>query len=74
MLVPFVGEKEGNSVKGCDADQGVNDSGNQCEIGAENGSNQIEVQNSYQSPVQTTYNHENEYNFFQSLSLLSNVF
>lgn len=66
MLAAFVAEQECNSVQRCDAYQGVDDSGNKCEIRTEYGCYQVKVQNSHKTPVQAANNHQNEYDFFQS--------
>ena len=66
VLASVVAEKEGYTVKRSQADCSVDDSGDKCEIGTENGCHQVKVENSYQSPVQTTNNHQYEYQFFQS--------
>ena len=66
MLMPVVAEQECDTIDSRKTDQRVNDSGDECKIWTENGSNQIEIENSNQAPVQTSDNHQDEYNFFQS--------
>lgn len=66
VLMPVVAEQECDTIDGRKTDQRVNDSGDECKIGSENGGDQIEVEYSNQAPVQTSDNHQDEYNFFQS--------
>ena len=52
-----VAEEECNSVKGSQAYGCIDDSGDKRKIRTENGCDQIKVENSHQSPVQTSNNH-----------------
>ena len=66
MLAPFIHEKEGNSVKRCKADSGIDDSGDKGKVWSENCGYQVKVEYADQSPVQSANNHQDEYQFFQS--------
>ena len=57
----FVSEQEGNSIEGGQAHRSINDSCDKLQISAENGGNQVKTENSYQTPVETTNNHQNEH-------------
>jgi len=66
MLMAAVAEQERDAIDGGKAHRSINDSGDECEIRPEKGGDQVEVKNTNQTPVQTTDNHQNEYDFFQS--------
>ncbi len=66
MLMTVVAEQERDSIDGGQTDRSINDSGDECKIRSEKGSNQVEVKNTNQPPVETADNHQNEYDFFQS--------
>lgn len=59
-VLAFIPEEESNSEQGSQSDKCVNNTRDNYEVVAENAGNQIEIEETNQTPVDSANNHQNE--------------